>query len=99
MQGKSIEASLTDLKPLKWRHAILRMICTATGTDGNDLRGVWQKMYRGDMRWGIRDVRLKFQTKQSRKKCFGQDRNSWIAASLRKSFLSDKKTSDKDEKM
>ena len=87
-----IETSLVDLKPLEWRHMVLRTVCTAEEDTGRELRELWKQMYQGDLKWGIRDARLKAEAKNwpmnqvTRKR----DRNSWIAASLRQSLISEK---------
>ena len=47
-------------------------------------------MYQGDLRWGIRDVRLRAQANNwpMHQVTSRRDRNSWIAASIRQSYLS-----------
>lgn len=91
MQDQSMKRLMKDLKPLKWRNKIVRLVCSGTGETGNALREVWKKIYQGDLRWGVRDARLKHKEKSCQKKGYGQDRNSWIAASLKKSLSTDKK--------
>ena len=91
-QVKEIETDsfLENLKPLQWRHFIVRTVCTATEEKGERLRKLWGEMYQGDLRWGVRDARRKA---KDRNWPVGQitsrrDRNSWIAASIRKSHMS-----------
>jgi hypothetical protein len=90
MQDKSMKRLLKDLKPLRWRNKIVWLVCSGTGETGNELREVWKKIYKGDLRWGVRDARMKHKEKNCQKKGYGQDRNSWIAASLKNSLLTDK---------
>ena len=97
MQDTSMKTLLTELKPLRWRNKIVRLVCTGKGIEGNDLREVWKKIYKGDLRWGVREARMKYKERNSQKKGYGQDRNSWIAASLRKSLLSSKKNSNEND--
>ena len=91
MQDQSMNTLLKDLKPLKWRNKIVRLVCSGKGEIGNELREVWKRIYKGDLRWGVRDARMKNKEKNCQKKYYGQDRNSWIAASLKKSLLTAKK--------
>ena len=61
---------------------------------GDKLREAWSNFYRGDLRFGIRDVRRKAKEKNwpLRKQNPGrQDRNSWIGHNLRKSCQEIKK--------
>ena len=89
ISGNKIETSLTDMKPLRWRNYIIRLLCTAKGTKGEELRSLWIKVYRGDLKWGVRDARLKAKEKNWPKKdtSQSQDRNSWISSSLRTALL------------
>ena len=89
---KEIETEnyLENLKPLQWRQLVVRTICTAKEKKGERLRKLWMEMYQGDLKWGVRDARLKA---QERNWPMGQitsrrDRNSWIAGCLRKSHMS-----------
>ena len=91
VQENETESFLDNLKPLQWRQFVVRAVCTATMDKGDRLRKLWAEMYQGDLKWGIRDARLKA---QERNWPMGQitsrrDRNSWIAASIRKSHMSD----------
>ena len=96
----SIENMVKDMKPLKWRNCIVRKVCTAGGQEGNELRKLWVKIYKGDLRWGVRDARMKakekgWPRKDSNSYLQNQDRNSWIASSIRKSFLTEMKITEK----
>ena len=73
-------------KPLEWRHLVVRTVCTAKGDIGENLRELWKKVYRGDLRWGIRDCRSEAKLKNwpLRGVSPRNDRNSWIAAYLKK---------------
>ena len=85
------------LKPLQWRQLCVRTVCTANGELGEGMRKLWLQMYQGDLRWGVRDARLRAKEKNwpmiqlTRRR----DRNSWIAASIRQSHMSEKKTKEK----
>ena len=90
LTGERLEDTL-KLKPLPWRNFILRTICSAEDKTGEDVRNLWVKVYKGDLRWGVRDVRLRAQSenwprKDSNAYLQNNDRNSWIASSLRKSL-------------
>jgi hypothetical protein len=67
---------------------------------GRELQEVWKQMYQGDLKWGVMDARLKAEAKnwpmnQVTSRC---DRNSWIAASLRQSLISEKNKQSKKQK-
>ena len=88
---------LSSLKPLQWRDFIVKITCSSTGETGEKLRRLWLKMYKGDLRFGVRDKRR--EAKESnwplRKQNPGRrDRNSWIASALRKCCLAAKKSSE-----
>ena len=94
------DSFLDSLKPLQWRQFVVRIVCTAKEEKGESLRKLWGEMYQGDLKWGVRDARLKAKEKNwpmgqitSRR-----DRNSWIAASIRKSHMSDVTKLKKDNK-
>ena len=57
-------------------------------------------MYQGDLKWGIRDVRLRAEAKNwpMNQVTSRRDRNSWIASSLRQGCLSEKTKQMKNEK-
>ena len=57
-------------------------------------------MYQGDLKWGVRDARLKAETKNwpMNQVTSRRDRNSWIAACLRQGFISEKTKEIKKEK-
>ena len=87
--GLGIE-SFIEMKPLKWRHAIVRHVCSAVGLNGQLLRNLWRKIYKGDLHYGVRDMRLKAKKEGWKKKgnySKYKDRNSWIAFTLRNSCL------------
>ena len=72
-------------------------MCTSKEMEGDRLRKLWAEMYQGDLRWGIRDVRLRAKANNwpmiqlTRRR----DRNSWIAACIRQSHLTDMKKQEK----
>ena len=86
------------MKPHQWRHITVRTVCTAEPECGTELRHLWKKMYEGDLKWGIRDVRWKAENKKwpTNQVTTKRDRNSWISASIRQSFLSEKTKNMKD---
>ena len=86
--GENIERNVKRRKPIEWRNFFVRTVCATEGESGDSLRTIWKKVYRGDLKWGVRDVRLKSQANNwpIRRKNKNQDRNSWIASSLLKSF-------------
>ena len=87
-----IETSLNDLKPLEWRHMVVRTVCTIEEEKGRELQELWKQMYQGDLKWGVRDARLKAEVNNwpMNQVTRRRDRNSWIAASLRQSLISQK---------
>ena len=88
---KKVEnVEINSLKPLQWRQFVVRAVCTAKDEQGEELRKLWTEMYQGDLRWGIRDVRLRAQANNwpMHQVTSRRDRNSWIAASIRQSYLS-----------
>ena len=90
IQHKTIESLLDEIKPLQWRRFIVRLVCTTEGQKGIELRNLWVKLYTGDLKWGVRDARMR-----SKEKSFGKiqlpDRNSWISTSIRKSLTAERK--------
>ena len=66
----------------------VRNVCSSEGESGENIRSLWKKVYAGDFKWGVRDARWKAEENNwpRRGTNFNQDRNSWIAASLLKSF-------------
>ena len=73
------------MKPTQWRHYMVRLVCTAGGRRGDELRDLWEEMYQGDLKWGVRDARFKALENDCPKKSpyiKKNDRNSWIARSL-----------------
>ena len=95
-----VEQVLKDMKPLQWRNFCVRTVCTAKGERGEGLRKLWTLMYQGDLRWGVRDARMRAEEKSwpmiqlTRRR----DRNSWISASIRLSHVTEKKSKDKKRK-
>ena len=99
VKSVNIGTSLTNLKPLEWRHFVVRAVCTAKGEQGRILKDLWKQMYQGDLKWGIRDVRLRAEEKNwpMHQVTSRRDRNSWIAASLRQGCISEKSKKSKSE--
>ena len=98
VQQSTVESLLVEMKPLQWRRFIVRLVCTSEGQNGVELRKLWVKVYKGDMKWGVRDARM-----MSKLKNWGQnhlhDRNSWISTSIRNSLTAERKRSDKKDYM
>ena len=98
--GENIEITLKERKPLSWRNFIVRIVCSTTGEKGEDLRNTWVKIYRGDLQWGVRDVRFRAKEKgwprmDSNSYMQKKDRNSWIASSILRSLKSELKVKEK----
>ena len=95
--GSRIENVLTSLKPMYWRNHIVRILHSETGEASESLRRLWVRIYRGDLKHGVRDdrKRAKEQGWPLRKQNPGRkDRSSWIANALRKSCLAAQKFED-----
>ena len=90
LQHCTVDSLLLEMKPLQWRRLIVRLVCTAEGQDGVELRHLWIKVYKGDMKWGVRDARLMSKLKNWRQNSL-HDRNSWISTSLRNSLTAERK--------
>ena len=87
-----IKTSLEQMRPMKWRKFIVRLVCQDNLKVGNDLREMWVRMYRGDLKWGVRDARLQAKEKNwprmdTNSYLQKHDRNSWVASCVRKSLL------------
>ena len=92
--GETIEMIVKRSKPTIWRQFIVRTLCSATGENGEDLINLWSKMYKGDLKYGVRDIRLRAKQKNWPRKdgnAFLQkhDRNTWIAGTILKAFQSE----------
>ena len=95
-----IENNLKQKKPLQFRNFFVRTVCATKGVKGEEIRDIWTKVYQGDLRHGVRDARLKAKEKNwprvdSTAYLQKQDRNSWIASSLLKSFQTEAKGKEK----
>ena len=92
MNGFEKERDLANMRPLKWRNIAVRTVCSDHKENGPELRRLWKKMYQGDLQWGVRDLRLKAEQKNwpLKQVTHKKDRNSWIAASIRQSIVSQK---------
>ena len=94
VQPSSMETLLTEMEPLQWRRFIVRLICTTGGQHGTELRQLWIKLYQGDLKWGVRDARMRAKQKNWVKNQL-PDRNSWIVTSIRHSLSAERKRSAK----
>ena len=93
--GKSVEY-LLELKPNRWRDTL---VCSAEGEIGEQLRALWIKIYKGDLKHGIRDKRKEAKNSNwptRRAQSIRRDRNSWIASELRKNSLAVRKKKNTD---
>ena len=90
VQHKSIDSLLVEIKPLQLRRFIVRLVCTTKGEKGTELRNLGVKLYKGDLKWGVRDARMRAKEKSSGKIQL-PDRNSWISSSIRKSLTAEQK--------
>ena len=61
--GEITEDTLKEWKPTKWRNNIVRTVCESDGERGENLRNLWVKIYKGDLKWGVRDERLRAKEK------------------------------------
>jgi hypothetical protein len=98
--GENIENTMKQRKLINWRNFIVRTLCESNGERGNQLRDIWVKIYKGDLQWGVRDVRLRakennWPRRDSNAYMQMKDRNSWIASSILKSLQTDAKTKEK----
>ena len=94
MTGEDIEKNFNLRKPIEWRNFFVRNICSSEGESGENIRLLWKKVYAGDYKWGVRDARWRAEENnwpRRRTNIVNRDRNSWIAASLLKSFQADVK--------
>jgi hypothetical protein len=85
-----MEDLISSLKPLQWRDFVVRLICSTNKEQGEKLRKLWLKLYKGDLMHGVRDDRRKAKERNwpLRSHHSGRrDRNSWIAYALRKAGL------------
>ena len=100
LTGENIDKTVKLRSPLKFRHFIVRTVCAAGGVMGEELRNIWRSIYKGDEKWGVRDVRFKAKANNWPKKdsnaCFQRkDRNSWIASSILKSLQAESRINEK----
>ena len=87
---------------MKFRHFIVRTVCATKEVLGEEIRNIWVKIYRGDDRWGVRDMRFRAKANNWPKKdsnaCFQKkDRNSWIASCILKSLKAEAKLNEKNK--
>ena len=97
---EDIQKLLKQMKPLEWRNYLVRLLCRDEGLGVEELRKLWVKIYKGDLRWGVRDARFKAKEKKwpimdSNSFTRNKDRNSWICGSIRKSLLTQMKVNEK----
>ena len=88
---------LKKKNPLQWRNFLVRTICLATDDNSSKLKQLWCDMYAGDLKWGVRDVRMTAKKNHWPESSITSrnDRNSWISAYLRQGFLSELRNATK----
>ena len=99
--GEDIIRNLNDRTSGEWRDFFVRNVCSSTGELGESIRLVWASMYRGDLRFGVRELRRKAEEKNwpdqdHRVYTRGKDRNSWIAGALLNTLHTEKKNEQKN---
>ena len=87
LTGESIRYIVKKSNATKWRQFIVRLLCKTSGALGDNLRSLWEKIYKGDLKYGVRDMRFKAQEKGwPRQKSVdflqGHDRNTFIAGTV-----------------
>ena len=79
----------------------MRVVCSAEGEAGDELRRLWIEMYEGDLIYGVRDDRMKAKALNwplRKQNPWRKDRNSWIAQALRKACLAAQKFNQTEKK-
>ena len=89
--GENIDSKCKNMKRWNWRNFIVRIVCGTNGEAGNQLRDLWVKIYKGDLKWGVRDERFRakennWPRKNENAYLRKKDRNSWIAFAILSSF-------------
>ena len=89
--GIDIERTHKQWKPCPWRNFIVRTVCGTSNETGDKLRDIWLKIYKGDLKWGVRDDRLRakennWPRKDSNAYLQKKDRSSWIAFAILRSI-------------
>ena len=94
LAGETYHSIVKTGSAQQWRQFILRLLCTASGLQGEELRSLWENIYKGDLKFGVRDVRLKAKEKNwPRQKSVhflqSHDRNTFIAGTIFKALKYD----------
>ena len=100
LRENKLESIVETLKPIQFRDYVVRFVCSSTGEAGERLRKLWIKMYKGDLRYGVRDARR--EAKESnwplRMHSPGRkDRTSWIVFALKKTCVAAQKIDNKNK--
>ena len=85
----------------RWRKYVVRCICAADGEVGMKLQDLWVSFYRGDLVYGIsnmRDEELRVGTTETVQYLLERDRNTWISHVLYNSYLSVNKAKERVQK-
>ena len=90
LSGKSIK-SLLDMRFKDWRQFVVRAVCSA---QSSDIRVIWKNVYKGDLKYGVREDRLKLKKSNINRKNASRmlDRNSCIAYALFMSLKASEKS-------
>ena len=90
LSGKSIK-SLLDMRFKDWRQFVVRAVCSA---QSSDIRVIWKNVYKGDLKFGVREDRLKLKKSNINRKNASRmlDRNSCIAYALFMSLKASEKS-------
>ena len=100
LTGESIRSIVKKSNATKWRQFIVRLLCKTSGALGDNLRSLWKKIYKGDLKYGVRDMRFKAQEKGwPRQKSVdflqGHDRNTFIAGTVFRALKLDVKNEER----
>ena len=79
----------------------MRLLCKTQGVQGEKLKDLWTRIYKGDLEYGVRDIRFKAKQKnwpRQKNTIFVQknDRNTFIAGTIFNALKSDIKAEARD---
>ena len=80
---------------------MVRLLCKTQGAPGEKLTNLWTRIYKGDLEYGVRDIRFKAKEKnwpRQKNTIFLQknDRNTFIAGTIFNALKSDIKTEERE---
>ena len=101
LTGKSIQTIVKFCNAFQWRQFIVRLLCKTQGVQGEKLKDLWTRIYKGDLEYGVRDIRFKAKQKnwpRQKNTIFVQknDRNTFIAGTIFNALKSDIKAEARD---